>query len=99
MTETSTGIAEGVREICEAFRDGLRGVLGNKLFGIHLYGALTFPETKNTGDIDFPYDLCKADYRLSVLACLFPQLSWHRPGMLACTMAAFEGWKCEDLLR
>jgi hypothetical protein len=42
-----------VEEIIQAFRDGLLEILASKLYGVYLYGAVVFPETKYTGDIDF----------------------------------------------
>jgi len=42
-----------VRVISAAFIDGLKAILVDKLFGVYLYGATVFPETKYTGDIDF----------------------------------------------
>jgi len=46
-------IAEEVTTIGEAFRDGLLAILGSKLVGVYLYGAVAFPEAAPTGDIDF----------------------------------------------
>lgn len=46
-------VAEEVRTIGEAFRDGLEAILGGKLVGVYLYGAVAFPEAAPTGDIDF----------------------------------------------
>jgi len=45
--------AEDVQTISDAFRDGLQAILGSKLVGVYLYGALAFPEAAPTGDIDF----------------------------------------------
>lgn len=45
--------AEDVRTISDAFRDGLRAILGSKLVDLYLYGSLAFPEPAPTGDIDF----------------------------------------------
>lgn len=39
--------------LLQAFLDGLKTILGEKLFGAYLYGALAFPETEVLGDIDF----------------------------------------------
>jgi predicted nucleotidyltransferase len=44
---------EEISELCRAFLGGLERVLGGKLYGVYLYGAVTFPETEHTGDIDF----------------------------------------------
>ncbi|MBN2208782.1 MAG: DUF4111 domain-containing protein [Candidatus Coatesbacteria bacterium] len=45
--------AEQVGAISRAFVDGLRRILGNKLYGAYLYGAVAFHEAAPTGDIDF----------------------------------------------
>jgi hypothetical protein len=42
-----------VRRLSSAFVDGLREVLGEKLFALYFYGAVAFPETQALGDIDF----------------------------------------------
>jgi hypothetical protein len=42
-----------IRELCLAFCDGLRDALREKLCAVYVYGAVTFPETKHTGDVDF----------------------------------------------
>jgi hypothetical protein len=42
-----------VAEIGRAFRNGLKEILGGNLYGIYIYGATVFPETRYTGDIDF----------------------------------------------
>lgn len=42
-----------IRELCWAFRDGLRDVLRDGLHAVYVYGAVTFPETTHTGDVDF----------------------------------------------
>ncbi len=42
-----------MRRLCAAFVDGLRRVLGEKLYAVYLYGAVAFPETTALGDIDF----------------------------------------------
>jgi hypothetical protein len=43
----------GIRDLCQAFLHGLDAILGEKLYGVYLYGALAFPEGGATGDIDF----------------------------------------------
>ncbi len=45
-------LPEHLRPLCYAFLDRLRSVLGDKLCAVTLYGALAFPETISTGDID-----------------------------------------------
>jgi hypothetical protein len=42
-----------IRDLCTAFLEGLESILGAKLHAVYLYGALTFPETEYTGDVDF----------------------------------------------
>ena len=44
---------QDIRDLCTAFRDGLRSILGGKLHGVYLYGAVAFPGPAPTGDIDF----------------------------------------------
>ncbi len=42
-----------IRDLCQTFVDGLRAVLQQKLYAVYIYGAVTFPETEHTGDVDF----------------------------------------------
>ena len=42
-----------VQNLCHALLKGLKTALGEKLYGVYLFGAVAFPETKHTGDIDF----------------------------------------------
>lgn len=46
-------LPEDIRPVCDAYMVGLQAVLGDKLYGVYLNGAITFPETEYTGDIDF----------------------------------------------
>ncbi|MGB2805297.1 MAG: aminoglycoside adenylyltransferase domain-containing protein [Candidatus Zixiibacteriota bacterium] len=46
-------IKEQVSAIGSAFVRGLRRILGNKLYGLYIYGAAAFPDDVPTGDIDF----------------------------------------------
>jgi hypothetical protein len=39
--------------LCQALVHGLRQVLGDKLYGVYVYGAAAFSEAAPTGDIDF----------------------------------------------
>jgi len=39
--------------VAQAFVQGLRRILGEKLYGAYIYGAAAFPEDVPTGDIDF----------------------------------------------
>jgi hypothetical protein len=45
-------LPEGIEPLCQAFVDGLKTVLGEKLYRVVLYGALAFPETTSTLDVD-----------------------------------------------
>jgi len=42
-----------VRGLCQPFADGLQNSLREKLHAVYVYGAVTFPETDYTGDVDF----------------------------------------------
>ena len=42
-----------IQDLCQAFLRGLNSALGEKLYGVYLYGAMAFPEGGSTGDIDF----------------------------------------------
>jgi hypothetical protein len=42
-----------IQSICNSLLDGLRKTLDDNLFGIYFYGAMVFPETRYTQDIDF----------------------------------------------
>jgi len=42
-----------ITNICQAFLDGLKVILRDKLHGLYLYGAAAFPDSLPTGDIDF----------------------------------------------
>jgi hypothetical protein len=46
-------IKEQVNAIGEAFMHGHRRILGDKLYGVYIYGAAAFPDDLPTGDIDF----------------------------------------------
>jgi len=50
------------------------------------------------GVSDYSYDRCVADYRLSVLAGLFPPIAWRMPLFLEYALVAFDDWRCSDLL-
>ena len=41
-----------VQEICTGLVDGLKEILGGKLYGIYLYGAAVFPDSGPVTDID-----------------------------------------------
>lgn len=60
-----------VRDLCRAFAAGVRDAVATKLVAIYVYGAVTFPETTNTGDVDFHAILATAptqEERAAVLA-------------------------------
>ena len=42
-----------ISDLCQALVHGLQRVLGDKLYGVYMYGAAAFPEAAPTGDIDF----------------------------------------------
>jgi hypothetical protein len=51
---------DGIRDLCGALLRGLEAALGEKLYGVYLYGAVAFPEGGSTGDIDFHAILTEA---------------------------------------
>jgi len=51
--ERAVGVLPEFRGLCEEFAAGVRSVLQEKLYAVYIYGAVTFPETKHTGDVDF----------------------------------------------
>lgn len=53
MREVTVQIPDDIREICQALLAGLKAALGDKLYGLYVYGAAAFPESGPTGDIDF----------------------------------------------
>ncbi len=53
-------LPEAIAELCYAYRDCLKGTLGEKLVGLYVYGASIFPETEATGDVDFHAILSEA---------------------------------------
>jgi hypothetical protein len=46
--------------LCQALREGLKATLGDKLYGIYVYGAAAFPEQGFARDIDFHVILAEA---------------------------------------
>lgn len=44
---------EKIGDICQFFLNGLKDILGKKLFGVYIYGGAAFPDSLQTGDIDF----------------------------------------------
>jgi len=50
------------------------------------------------GVTDYSYDQCTADYRLSILASLFPPIAWKKPAFLDYALAACDDWNCWGLL-
>lgn len=42
-----------IQNLCRAFLEGLKEVLGKRLLGVYLYGALAFPDAGPLSDIDF----------------------------------------------
>ena len=52
--------SQQVRIINQAFTNGLRHTLREKLHATHIYGAAAFPDAVPTGDIDF-YVILKSE--------------------------------------
>jgi hypothetical protein len=46
-------VPDEIQDLCQAFLHGLKAALGEKLYGVYIYGALAFPEGGATGDVDF----------------------------------------------
>jgi len=46
-------ISQEVKIIGQAFVNGLKRILGEKLYGTYIYGAAAFPDAVPTGDIDY----------------------------------------------
>lgn len=46
-------VPEEIQDLCSDLGQGLHAALGNKLYGVYVYGAVAFPEGGATGDIDF----------------------------------------------
>ncbi len=47
------GVLPEFRPLCEALASGILRILGAKLHALYIYGAVTFPETQRSGDVDF----------------------------------------------
>jgi len=45
--------SQDIQDLCRAFLHGLNAALGDRLYGVYLYGAVAFPGSSPTGDIDF----------------------------------------------
>jgi hypothetical protein len=46
-------VPDRIRDLCQALLRGLHAAVGEKLYGVYLYGALAFPEGGATADVDF----------------------------------------------
>jgi hypothetical protein len=46
-------LREDIRGLGDALLGGLNAALGQKLFGLYIYGAAAFPDSVSIGDIDF----------------------------------------------
>jgi hypothetical protein len=46
-------VKKRVDDLCDALAAGLRAALQDKLLAVYVYGAVTFPETTDVGDLDF----------------------------------------------
>ncbi len=42
-----------IQAVCTGLLDGLKAALSDNLYGVYLYGAMVFPETRYVEDIDF----------------------------------------------
>ncbi|MDD5263786.1 MAG: DUF4111 domain-containing protein [Candidatus Bipolaricaulis sp.] len=51
--EGAMGVLPEYRGLCAEFAAGVRRTLGEKLYAVYICGAVTFPETEHTGDVDF----------------------------------------------
>ena len=45
-------LPQDIQAVCTTLMEGLKAALGSNLYGIYLYGAMVFPETKHIHDID-----------------------------------------------
>jgi hypothetical protein len=50
---TTLSLPGEIQDLCQALLSGLEAILGEKLFALYLYGAITFPESGAIGDVDF----------------------------------------------
>lgn len=80
---------EFIQDLCQAFLDGLKAALGDNLYGVYLFGAVAFPETRHTGDVDFHVilrrPLTEKEHSALVqlhdrLGCEFPPLGGEMDG-------------------
>ena len=46
----------------------------------------------------YPYEAMERDYRLAIVACLFPPIAWSSYGGANLALAAFDDWDCGELL-
>ncbi|MDD5645684.1 MAG: DUF4111 domain-containing protein [Candidatus Bipolaricaulis sp.] len=78
---TAAGVLSEFRPLCAAFASGACEVLGEKLHALYIYGAVTFPETQHTGDVDFCAILAAAptDVERARLLALHEQLAREVP--------------------
>ena len=53
---------------------------------------------KDGGLTDYSWDDCVYDYRLSVIAILFPTLAWQRLSIFESRLVQFNDWNCEELI-
>ncbi len=69
------------RPLCQALTAGLRAILGDKLYGLYVYGAAAFPDAVPTGDIDFHVILADAltDAERDAIAALHRALAQDFP--------------------
>ena len=47
-----TALPQNIQTICKEFVNGLTTILGDKLYGVYMYGATVFEDSGRTQDID-----------------------------------------------
>jgi hypothetical protein len=80
-TLENKGLPPDVKIVCDALVDGLRDILGKKLYGIYLYGAAVFPDSGPVTDIDCHVILRKAlnDRNRDDISLLYSKLAEDYP--------------------
>ena len=97
-----------IQDLCQAFLQGLNQALGEKLLGVYLYGALTFPDAGPLGDLDFhvilhaPLDSREKSHIQALHAALahdFPPLGAELDGYYVLSEDARRATPAPDQLR
>jgi len=70
-----------IQPLCQALLEGLRAILGAKLYGVYLYGAAAFPDAAPTGDVDLHVILASSlsDADIAQLNGLYATLAREHP--------------------